>query len=50
MIYCILFSLLFLTLGFINHLVERCTKEGMYKVTFIGAIIGAIFDLVFIII
>lgn len=48
MIYCILFSILFLSLGFINYLVERCTKKGICKVTFIGAIIGALFDLLFI--
>lgn len=48
MIYCILFSMLFLTLSFIHYLVERCTKKGIYKVTFIGAIIGALFDLLFI--
>lgn len=46
--YCILFSILFLVLSFINYLVERCTKTGIYKVTFIGAIIGALFDLLFI--
>lgn len=48
MIYCILFSILFLTLSFINYLVERCTKKGICKATIIGAIIGALFDLIFI--
>ena len=48
MIYCILFSILFLTLSFIHYLVERCTKKGICKATFIGAIIGALFDLLFI--
>lgn len=48
MIYCILFSILFLTLSFVNYLIERCTKKGICKATFIGAIIGALFDLLFI--